>query len=545
MKKQRTKILALLLALVTAFSFTGCFKHGETTVDKNRTQLYVGVYNGGWGSDWLYSAKASFEEMYKEYEIVITPKKDDYEYATLKEAIKTDPNDMYITACSYYNYIADGTILDISDCLTADMGDVGESGNTIEKKLSSDYTDFYKTSAGKYYAVPFGNSLWGLNYDVDLFEEESLYIAVSDGSGSNITWTDGKSGSAPKSAGRDGDAGTYDDGCPVTFAEFKALLQRMRSKNITPFTWSEVIGYNQYIWLSLWADAEGKDNFDIIKNLSGSFTGYEGQNYDITKNTGYNINYMLGKSYAVEFAREIASNSNNYSSVAGALGFMQAQDNYIESKSKAASGDGNRIAFILDGGHWYNESKAYIEETNKTLYSDVYSNGRRFSVMPFPTFDDRPGTTATYLESSHQFSMFVNAQTEKADLAKLFIRYMCTDKILKESARMSGINRACTYSLTEEELSTMPHYYSEIYKLHHSDKVNFVNLRMSNNFYIADQSMETFVWAWAGSFLNNRGTKTSLSEPLTDFVEYITKEGLTVDKYVKGTAETYKSAFNK
>lgn len=546
MKKHGVKFLALLIAAFTALSVFGCtFRHDETKVDKNKTQLYVGIYNGGWGMDWLESAKASFEEMYSEYEIVLTPKKNDYEYASLKESIKSDPNDMYITACSYYNYIQDGTILDITDCLTADMKDVGEEGVTIESKLGDAHKDFYKTDNGKYYAVPFGNSIWGLNYDVDLFEEASLYISSSNGSGQGIVWTDGKSGSAPKAAGRDGEIGTYDDGCPVTWAEFKSLLAKMRSQNITPFTWSEVTGYNSFMLLSLWADAEGKDGFDIIKNLQGSFVGYDDQTYEITKNTGYNFNYMKGKAYALEFSREIAANPSNYSGVAGALGFTQCQDNYIESRSKAAKGESNRVAFILDGGHWYNEAEAYINETNKTLYSDVYGNGRRFSVMPFPQFDSRRGTQATYLESSHQFSMFVNAQTKQADLAKLFIRYLCSDKIVRESAMMSGINRSCKYTLSEEQLSQMPHYYAELYKLQHSDKVDLVNLRMNNEFYIKDQTKETFYWVWVGSFTNSRGSKTSLTESFADFREYAVKEDLTVEKFIKGTAETYKNDFAK
>ena len=544
MKKGLKKALCSVLATVSLLGAGGCIDHGQK-VDKNKTQLYVGLYNGGWGNDWLYKAKEGFEKMFDKYEIVITPKKDDYEYANLKNSIKNDPNDMYITSCSYYNYLQDKTLLDITDCVTSDMADVGESGASIEGKLKDRYKSFYRLSDGKYYAVPFGSSVWGLNYDVDLFEESELFVSQSDGSGKNVVWTSGKDGAAAKSAGRDGKTGTYDDGCPVTFAEFKALLSRMRQKNITPFTWSEQLGYGFNVLMSLIADAEGAEKFDVLKTLDGSFTGYDGKTYEVTRGTGYLVNYLPGKKYALDFASEIAGNPANYSSVAGTLGFTQSQDAYILSKANAASGnEEKRIAFIIEGGHWYNEAKAYINETNGTIYPE-YTNGRRFSVMPFPTFDGRPGTTATYLESSHQFSMFVNAQTSKADIAKLFIKYLCTDETVRMSAAMSGIIRACDYTLSAAELAQMPYYYAELYKLQNSDSVNLVSLRMNDNFYIENQSMESLAWIWSGSFINSKGNKASLSDPFADFKAYGSKENLTPEKYMEGSVKTFEDTFKK
>lgn len=229
MKKFFIKGLALVSAVVLSLGIAGC--GGMRGIDSSKTQLYVGLYDGGWGSDWLDDAKARFEAEYQDYQVIITKLKDEYEYATLKNNIATDFNDMYITACSYYNYINDEQILDITDAVTADMADLGEPGNTVESKMDEEHRAFYKTADNKYYAVPFGSSVWGLNYDVDLFEEQELFIASSDGTGRNITWTTGKQGAAAKSAGRDGKTGTYDDGCPVTWADFQALLRRMQQHN--------------------------------------------------------------------------------------------------------------------------------------------------------------------------------------------------------------------------------------------------------------------------------------------------------------------------
>lgn len=538
------KICALALALATLAGVAACSPY-TTTIDKNRTQLYVGLYNGGWGREWLDAAKAQFEEKYPEYQIVITPRKDEYEYATLKNNIQTDFNDMYITACSYFNYIADNQILDITDAVRQDMADLGEPGQSVESKMLESYAEYYGTD-GRYYAVPFGSSVWGLNYDVDLFEEESFYISSSDGTGSNIVWTNGKDGSPAKSAGRDGETGTYDDGCPVTFAEFQALLRRMRQANITPFLWSEQLGYIKFILLSLWADAEGEDNFELLKTLTGTFTDYNGNQVTLKPSEGYKVGLMKGKKYALEFAQEIVSTTANYSDVSGQLDFMGAQANYIESKYAATEGvtQTKRIAFFIDGGHWYNESKAYIEECNDQFYPE-YSNGRRFSVMPFPTFDSERGTQATYLESSHQFSMFVNAQTEKADIAKLFIRFLCTDEMLKTTTVLSGLHRNYKYTLSAEERASMPYYYDQLYQLQSSDKVDIVNLRMGRGFYTRNESMEALDWVFTGSFVGTDGLTRSLQNPVDDFKNYAARAGLTVEKYLEGTLETYKSTFQQ
>ena len=537
MKKKLMRVLLALLASALLAGFVGCNYSG---IDKSKTQLYVGVYKGGWGTEWLDDAKARFEAEYTDYQIIITPLKDEYEYSQLKNTIATDFNDMYITACAYYNYIKDDQILEITDAVTKDMADLGEAGKTVESKMEQTHRDFYKTADDKYYAVPFGSSVWGLNYDVDLFEESELFIASSDGSGTGITWTSGKQGAPAKSAGRDGEVGTYDDGCPVTWADFQALLRRMASRNITPFIWSNS-GYKQQTLLSLWADSEGAENFEKIKTLSGTFTDYQGTERTLSVEKGYEINLMQGKYNALQFAQFISANGY-FENNSGTFGFTETQDAFIDSKHKATLGQGNRIAFIIEGGHWYNENKPYIEQTNQQLYKDEYGqSGRRFSMMPFPSFGDTVNETATYLESSHEFSMFVNAQTDNADLAKLFIRFLCTDESLRKTTVLSGLHRNFEYTLSQQELAQMPYYYQELYRLQSSDKVDIVSARQNNDFYIKNQNLASIVgWVFQGSFTNNRGTKTSLTEPFDDF-RYYTKEGLTVDKYMQGSYEYYKS----
>ena len=42
-----------------------CGGGGGEQVDDTKTQLYVSNYDGGFGDEWLYSAKAKFEKLYE------------------------------------------------------------------------------------------------------------------------------------------------------------------------------------------------------------------------------------------------------------------------------------------------------------------------------------------------------------------------------------------------------------------------------------------------------------------------------------------------
>lgn len=535
------KKINLIGLLMVCFTICSCNNQTSNTVDSSRKQIYVGLYNGGWGEDWFDEVVKRFESKYKEYQVIKVPKKDDYQYSALSNTINTasDVNDLYITECAYDAYRMNNHLLDITDCVTKDMADLNEPGQTIESKMEDEYRDFYKTSDNKYYAVPFGSSVWALNYDYDLFEEESLFISSYNKEDGTITWTDGKEGSPKKQAGRDGVLDTYDDGTPVTIYEFQRLLNKMRQKNITPFIWSNVSGYAMNMLLSLWADSEGKDNFNIISELSGTFTGYDNKEHTITTNNGYDINYMKGKKNALTFANEIISNKANYFTGSGSTeeGFTVAQQDYVLSKKQ-----GKRIAFIIEGGHWYNEAKPFIDDSNNKYYAKDYPNGRRFSVMPFPSFTDDVSTTATYLESSHQFACFINRKSKEPEGAKLFIRYLCSDEMLKLTTSMNGLHRNYKYTLSENELAKLPFYYQRINELQQSKNVDIVSTRFKNKFWSLNVGMVPMYWVYEGSYINNNGKTASLGNPFDDLKNGIDK-GLTVEKYLEGTKEARKTKF--
>ena len=67
-KKIACTTLSLMLGFGTVMT-TGCGPTDEgPNVDDTKTQLYVGVYDGGFGESFLYDFKARFEEEYKDYQ---------------------------------------------------------------------------------------------------------------------------------------------------------------------------------------------------------------------------------------------------------------------------------------------------------------------------------------------------------------------------------------------------------------------------------------------------------------------------------------------
>ena len=61
MKKLLGIVGAIILTLTAGISLVACGGEIEK-IDSSRTQLYVGTYDGAYGTGWPYRAKEKFEE---------------------------------------------------------------------------------------------------------------------------------------------------------------------------------------------------------------------------------------------------------------------------------------------------------------------------------------------------------------------------------------------------------------------------------------------------------------------------------------------------
>ena len=467
MKKNLKRMFALVMAFTILLSLTamltGC---GESIddpdrfsekVDESKTQLYVGYFNGGIGLKWITEAKRLFEELHPEIQIMIDTGKDEYASDLLMSNIKTNRQDIYLTdGIAYYKYVNKGGLLaDLTEATTTPLTEYGED-KSIADKMNTSLNAFFQTKDGKYYAAPYYQSYHHIIYDVDLFDQYSLWF--KDGGGFVSSTAD------KKSAGQDGEFGTWDDGLPVTYSDFFAMMDRMVARGITPITWSGATAdaYLPNFMASLIADYEGDQyntnwcydgeidvitNRDFTESAANTFT-LSTSDYETVTVTPENFkDYMhstVGKYYAAKFAKDLCSNSQ-YRKYNYAESHTAVQRSFLMSNMEGVDAP---IAMLIEGGWWMNEATSVFDEMK--VYDEKYAKeNRRFGVMPFPKADD--GSSAeghTVSPFSGQSAVFISENSTKKDIAIEFYRFLHTDQCLKVFAQMSGVLRPyeCDFS---------------------------------------------------------------------------------------------------
>lgn len=105
--------------------------------------------------------------------------------------------DVYFTEMvNYYSFVNKGKLADISDIVKGayptEFG-AGADEGTIESKLQPSWQQYLTAKDGKYYGIPFYDGIYGIFYDVDLFEENNWYFnktGVFGGAGEKVwVWT--------------------------------------------------------------------------------------------------------------------------------------------------------------------------------------------------------------------------------------------------------------------------------------------------------------------------------------------------------------------
>ena len=129
MKKRNRFLTVALSAMLLASTLfaTSCGGGGTTSlpdigdreqesVDKSKTQLYVGNYNGGIGEAWLWEAKELFEKDHKDVQIMIDNGKDEYGTSSLMSNIKSNRQDLYVVdSVTYYTLANAGHMADLTE----------------------------------------------------------------------------------------------------------------------------------------------------------------------------------------------------------------------------------------------------------------------------------------------------------------------------------------------------------------------------------------------------------------------------------------------
>jgi hypothetical protein len=266
--KRMKRACAIAMGMLTCFSVLsmsacngGVLGTKQEGINKNQTQLYIAVTEGGSGRKWFNDLKDAFQKAYAtttEFEtgktgvqIMETWGKEEFNEGTVETDLMSGSKDynIYIGSLNYASAVNKDLLLDISDAVEGKATE--EETQSIAGKMHEEYRKYYSNSYlpetnknyGKYFGIPTNDAVVGINYDMDLFDEKNWYF-----------YENGFKGTGKKAAGPDGISGTTDDGLPATFDEFKQLVNAITvTPKITPFTWTSISGYLKDFLTSVFA----------------------------------------------------------------------------------------------------------------------------------------------------------------------------------------------------------------------------------------------------------------------------------------------------
>lgn len=184
MKKILLKLFSLVVCVLLAFGMVACGGGDDNKIQSDGKTINVKVYNGGYGTAWLYQLKEKFEKVYKSegYKVnILTPQEDLKGGTALGEIAVSGGADLYfVQSVSLSDVLTSkGKVLvkDISDVYgsKAIKFDGTEEDVTIASKLPLSYESSVK-DGDKYYSMLWANSPSGLVVNKEVLAKYDLEL---------------------------------------------------------------------------------------------------------------------------------------------------------------------------------------------------------------------------------------------------------------------------------------------------------------------------------------------------------------------------------
>lgn len=461
------KIIAILAAAVLLTGAAACGKR-EQKYRSDRTQVFVSLFSGGFGNEWLQNAATSFNEQSDEFEVILSdPNKDSYSQISAAITSGTSRYDIYFNSTpDFIDLARQGYLEPLNDVL--DMKPDGENGMTVREKIK-DGDQFIRAFSYEEngtlntYALPFTDAMQGFVYDHELFVQQGWLLTEADGK----TLT----------AGRDGKPGTYDDGQPQTIAEWDEMIQNIAGGSVArPFIWTgKFTDYLVSMSEAVWAQYDGLKNYEISFGYDGKYVApSDGTETTVTPDKGY-LTYeaMEGRLKALEFVDEYLTNHENYrhpTCTNGDKSYADAQFDFITGYKNIPGNP--RSAMIYEGVWWENEAKSKFNALAGAGDASMAYGNHEYRYMLFPHYENSYGLDGegggSVMPISESANVFIKKQTNDTVRrgAKEFLAYTCSDEVLKEFTLCSGGMRPYKYTLTEEELAKLTKFQRNAYALY-------------------------------------------------------------------------------
>ncbi len=480
MKRKRLLTLSIAMCILMVFStgLVGCAGVKGEAIDTSKSQIYVGVFDAGYGTGFIESAKAKFEDRFKDVsfesgkkgvQIIIDPNRG-YSGSGLTSTMKSNTNEIFFSeTVDYYTLVSQNLVADITDAVTTPLTEFNES-ESIQDKMYEQGVNYFKTN-DKYYGIPFYESYTGIVYDAELFDQNYFYLGVGgeyvNASGMTL---DGRE--IGLSSGPDNDPNTaFDNGFPATYEEFFELAFYINDCSITPFIWAgQFPYYANWVATSLWADYEGENNMYINFNVTGNATDLIDTIDDdgnitlmpstpISESNYYLLGKQAGRYYAAKFLEEVVRSGyyNSSYTFSPSTSQLVAQQQFLYSNRL---NNKTPIAMLFEGTWWENEATSVFTEM-ASKYSNSSKRDRKLGFMPLPKATPQKVGQKQTLLAIGDAAVVVNANTKasKMDLIKKFIRFIRTDEMLADFTAVTSVPLSYEYELSEQQYNEQLTYF--------------------------------------------------------------------------------------
>ena len=584
MKKFLTLLMCFVLLMTSAMA-VGCTPVGPGS-NGEKTVIRVFHSNGGTGTQWLRNLEKRFEEDFADKEYATGKKGVDVKVSEdlgdNVDNIASDATDVFfLKRKSAVSLAIKGEVLDLTEWISEDS-DV-RNGEPISILDKMDDASIKKQSYGSgIYAIPTEFYLEGVSYDVEMFDNECLYIAAAGDTAYSTPYTAeeyveslGEDATvrfinydtAPKSLGPDGKPNTSDDGLPSSVSEWLVLCHYMKNVcGIAPMSVSgKYKNYSNHMVYDLWRSLAG-ERFEAFYNLEGEdievVTGVSDTEYlfktanveipmpitktvDISMANGYEARDMVERYYANAvmeifqkegfFAESIIGNTD--------ITHVMAQNRFISNGLSFQGNTFEKVAMHTDGGYWWNESVQNGNFDQYEVLNPEVENGqdRNIAWMSMPVkwsgSVESEGDSDAHDYMGRDFSSgicLVNSNIlnkkdteEMLAVIKDFIHYAFTDESMNEFTRQTGMLYGLDYKVKSDVLNDISLFYrSQIELVQNQPMPNYnMNAVYVNNAGLFDFGLLSGYMGAGGkhSFLDNlRGGKATAQYANT-YVEF--KEG--------------------
>ena len=526
------KLLCGILAGISACTMVACGGGGpngpdnhDRPTDTSKTQVELFNYEAGYGREWVDSLISRFEEAVKDVSFEEGKKGVQVWYNGAQQTFKSQeissaPYHVFFNEnCDYYELRRAGVLVSVNDIVKQNDLTLWDGSslktqleaagypldNSVESKLIDQQKAFYTgDGTNDYFAVPSYMSTWGIIYDVELFDEEGLYVVdAHDGNfhlESDIGYEE-----YDRTVGPNGKAGDYDDGLPRTYDEFWSLCTKMKNKNLIPIAWSgkHELGYLSSLGFNLLNTALGSEQMmlnytfkglakDLIKVSGNGEFVFDAQGNPVTEDVdittirnGYETFRSSGVYYMVDFLKNLLDQNVSYydDTIRGNnFSHTDTQRAFIEWGHMNGR---KKIGMLEDGLWWLRET---IPSKNK-VYGDssnfLKTHKYGWLPLPYPTEEmaDR-GLAPVLADSLNAFGCIKSGVSAGVrDACKALLLFSCTDASCLDFTVKTGSPKGLEYDVPESVKADLPEFTKQFIQfLNEADKVyNFSGLDFYNS----------------------------------------------------------------